>query len=285
MCNTQKRYDTPEGFFTTSLIPSECRWDFQGNTVPKQCSSLRVFLQRSLWVPSATYSSRLFQDSHHNIATKPPWPLCLCLIFSQQLSITAFPGLTYFSVTLFSPRSLFPPKHPFPPRFSQQQPLSPCQLGASAWIPLLTEVTGITYNYMAMDYGALFSIQILAFLKWQNIINSGFCLQWKFNSGGRPSLSFHCVWKGNQKDLWKEGNESLTNREIIPQRTPVLLRLPFLWAEGALASTVVQKRSVCRPTVLRECDKSSQKCAGSWNLLGPVSCFWTERSGIEGQRK
>jgi len=34
------------------------------------------------------------------------------------------------------------------------------------------------------------------------------------------------VWKGNWKDLWKEGNESLTNRGIIPWRIPVLLRLP-----------------------------------------------------------
>lgn len=170
-----------------------------------------------LQVPSATYSCRLFQDSHHHVATKPPWPVCLLLLLSQQLSITAFPGLTYFSVTLLFPPSPFPPQHPFPPLpFSQQQPLSPCQLGASAWIPLLTEVTGVTYNYMAMDYGALVNIQILAFLKWQNIINSKFCLQWKFNGGGRPSLSFHCVWKGSWKDLWKEGNESLTNRRIIP---------------------------------------------------------------------
>lgn len=112
----------------------------------------------------ATYSSRLCQDSHHSTATKPSSAVCLHPLLSQKFSITAFPGLAYFSAPLLSPPSPSPPRCPFLPPFSQQQqPLSPCQPGASARLQLLTEVTGVAYNYMVTDYGALFSNQIFAF--------------------------------------------------------------------------------------------------------------------------
>lgn len=114
---------------------------------------------------STSYSGALCQDSRRRVAAKPPSPVCLHPLLSQQLSVTAFPGLTYFSAPILSPPSLSPPRRPSPPFSQQQQPLSPCQPGASASVQLLTEVTGVTYNYMVMDYGALFSNQIFAFLQ------------------------------------------------------------------------------------------------------------------------
>lgn len=165
---------------------SECRWDFQGNKLRKQCSSAPGAISHLLLQALPGFPSPCRHKSSLTTLSSPlTFPAALHYCFSRThifLSDTPLSSLPLSSSTSFPPLP-----------FSQQQPLSPCQLGASAWIPLLTEVTGVTYNYMAMDYGALVNIQILAFLKWQNIINSKFCLQWKFNGGGRPSLSFLCV--------------------------------------------------------------------------------------------
>lgn len=177
MCITQKRCDTLEWHFQLQRFPLSAGKIFWGTHYQ---NSVPVFVF-SCWGLSGCHQAPTPAGFSRNPITILPQTLLDQSVFASYLPssslLTAFPGLTYFSVTFLSPPSPFPPKHPFFPRFSQQQPLSPCQLGASAWEPLLTEVTGVTYNYMAMDYGALFIIQIPAFLKWQNIINSKFCLQ------------------------------------------------------------------------------------------------------------
>lgn len=155
-------------FFQLPRFPPSVGENFSGKQTTKpMLQSLDFPTVFSLGALTLTiYSGRLCQDSHHSTATKPPSPVCLhphCFPSSSPLLLFQDSHISRHC------SSLLPPPAPcclfFPPFSQQQPPLSPCQPGASASVQLLTEVTGVTYNYMVTDYRALFNNQIFAFLQ------------------------------------------------------------------------------------------------------------------------